>query len=69
MRARIGKSTVRSDRLRAMRPNHVWALDVLDGHVEAVRPREDRAAEVATLLDQAFESFVGVAPAVCDFRT
>ncbi len=26
-RARIGKSTVRSDRLRAMRPNHVWALD------------------------------------------
>ena len=38
-------------------------IDVLDGQVEAVRPREDRAAEVATLLDRAFESFVGVAPA------
>ncbi|HKT82785.1 MAG TPA: recombinase family protein, partial [Solirubrobacterales bacterium] len=38
-------------------------IDVLDNQVEAVRPREDRAAEVAALLDRAFDSFVGVAPA------
>ncbi len=29
-------------------------IDVLDGQVEAVRTREDRAAELATLLDWAF---------------
>jgi len=26
-RSRVGQSVVRADRLRAMRPNHVWALD------------------------------------------
>jgi hypothetical protein len=37
-------------------------IDVLDGLVEAVRPRDNRGADVATLLDRAFESFVGCSP-------
>ena len=51
------------DMLQPRRGAFFQEIDVLDGQVEAVRTREDRAAELATLLDWAFQSFVGIAPA------